>query len=501
MIRLLTCILLFALILPSIGQESMTNAGGSSLVLYIGNTTVHCDGDFTNGSSGNLSFIGSGTPNLEVDGDYTIDAASTFTVGFSDIELTGSSLQYFSSGGKTNYDVTINNSSGGVALLANDLTVSNQLDFQSGHLTLASQDAIIQSTGSIQNASNAAFIVAASNGLLTIQSVGGAGTHTGSVEFPVGYSPISTAYCPMNINNDPGTAGDFSVKVDDDVLQSGTSGSAVTTYVVDRTWHVSTNSAGPNYSFKGTWHSSQEIGSFRNIACYVSYWDSGTDWNAFDSEAAATDEGGGYYSRTSSGGQTLTSKPIAIASNDILPVELLSFEVEREDRTGVLEWTTASEINNEEFEIEHSLDGVEFEFIGSVLGAGTSTEMNAYEYFHNDLENGVHYYRLKQIDFDGQFEYSDVQTVSLNEAITKTSIYPNPAKNFIQINFSSEERGMFEYKVYAESGQVIYDGVAVSIDNATNSVYLNIETWARGKYFIHLKSPSGQYLSESFIRQ
>lgn len=69
----------------------------------------------------------------------------------------------------------------------------------------------------------------------------------------------------------------------------------------------------------------------------------------------------------------------------------------------------------------------------------------------------------------------------MNEAITKTSIYSNPAKNFIQTNFSSEESGMLEYKVYSESVQVIYDGVAVSIDNATNSVYLNIVSWSRGR--------------------
>lgn len=130
MIRSLLCMLLCTLILPSIVQESVTNAGGNGLVLCISNNNVHCDGDFSSWSTGNLSFIGSGSPNLEVDGDYTIDAASTFTFGISVIELTGSSLQYFSSWGKTNYDVTFNNSSVGVALSTNDLTISNELDFQ-----------------------------------------------------------------------------------------------------------------------------------------------------------------------------------------------------------------------------------------------------------------------------------------------------------------------------------------------------------------------------------
>ena len=124
----------------------------------------------------------------------------------------------------------------------------------------------------------------------------------------------------------------------------------------------------------------------------------------------------------------MTSKPFLVASNDVLTVELLSFKVSREDRTGLLEWTTASEINNEEFEIQYSRDGIEFEFIGCVMGAGTSTEMNSYEYFHDNLENGIHYYRVKQIDFDGQSEFSDLISLSLNVAITKTSIYPNPAK-------------------------------------------------------------------------
>lgn len=481
-------------------QSSLTNAGGSGLVLYIGNTTVHCDADFSSGASGNLEFIGSGTPNLEVDGDYTINSGGTFTAGFSDIEMTGSSPQNFDSGAKTHYDVTLNNSSGGVSLSGNHLTISNTLDFQSGHLTLGVSNAVIQSAASITNASSAAFIVAASNGVLTMEDVGGAGAKTGNIEFPVGYSPISTAYCPATINNNPGTAGSFSMRIDDDVLASGTSGSAVTTYVVDRTWHVSTASAGPNYTFTGTWHSSQEIGSFRRSLCYVSYWDSGTDWANMGSDAAATDVGGGFFSRSSDAGQTFTSKPFAIASNNELPVELLDFTVHREDRAALLEWTTATEINNELFEIQYSIDGIDFETVGEVSGTGTTTEMQMYDFYHDDLKNGTHYYRLNQIDFDGQNEYSEVKALTINEAITETSIFPNPAKNFVQVNFSSEEQGLFEYVVYNEIGQVVYNGVAVSVDNVTNSVYLNIEGWDKGKYFIQLKSPSGQYMSQAFVK-
>mgnify|MGYP003652594050 FL=1 len=96
----------------------------------------------------------------------------------------------------------------------------------------------------------------------------------------------------------------------------------------------------------------------------------------------------------------------ACTFNFVLPVELTSFEAVRTEDNVRLEWTTASELNNDYFEVLKSYDGEIFSVIGYVDGHGTSSEVIDYSY--TDSEPKQAYYRLRQLDYDGQFEYSDV---------------------------------------------------------------------------------------------
>ncbi len=91
-----------------------------------------------------------------------------------------------------------------------------------------------------------------------------------------------------------------------------------------------------------------------------------------------------------------------------LPVELLYFYVEKATNGALLSWETATEINNDYFDVEWSTDGINFESIGQVQGAGTTTEVQSYEFLHDNPVNGNNYYRLKQMDFDEVFEYSNI---------------------------------------------------------------------------------------------
>ena len=96
----------------------------------------------------------------------------------------------------------------------------------------------------------------------------------------------------------------------------------------------------------------------------------------------------------------------ACAINITLPVDLISFEAEREEDNIKLNWSTASEENNDYFEIQKSYDGEVFTPIGYVDGAGNSNAV--VEYSYTDSETNKAYYRLKQLDYDGEFEYSDI---------------------------------------------------------------------------------------------
>jgi hypothetical protein len=122
----------------------------------------------------------------------------------------------------------------------------------------------------------------------------------------------------------------------------------------------------------------------------------------------------------------------------VTPVELISFTALQSENNILLEWQTATETNNQGFEVQRSFRGSEFEPIAFVNGNGTTTEVHAYSYTDNNLKEGSYSYRLKQVDFDGTFEYSNV--VEVNEAAPAVFAldqnYPNPFNPSTKIKFT-----------------------------------------------------------------
>ncbi len=110
-----------------------------------------------------------------------------------------------------------------------------------------------------------------------------------------------------------------------------------------------------------------------------------------------------------------------------LPVELVSFRSQVVDNEAVvLTWETATELNNDYFIVEHSVDGRDYVPVGHVTGNGTTDEIQYYTYEHDKPYFGENYYRLKQVDFDGQFEYSKIVTAIIKMEEAKINVFPNP---------------------------------------------------------------------------
>lgn len=117
-----------------------------------------------------------------------------------------------------------------------------------------------------------------------------------------------------------------------------------------------------------------------------------------------------------------------------LPISLISFNGFATENNVQLTWTTATEENNNYFTLERSTDGTQFEIIGTINGAGNSTNQLDYSFTDDNPLIGTTYYRLKQTDFDGQFEYFNV--VSVNYYYNADfQVYPNPARNEITVDF------------------------------------------------------------------
>ncbi len=123
-----------------------------------------------------------------------------------------------------------------------------------------------------------------------------------------------------------------------------------------------------------------------------------------------------------------------LTTSGVLPVELTSFIASLFKESVTLKWTTETEINNQKFIIETSTEGEVFNRIGEIAGAGTTTEPQDYTFTHHTPSAGVNYYRLKQVDFDGTFEYSKV--IAINAPGSKDIFaFPNPAKDKITLQY------------------------------------------------------------------
>lgn len=126
-----------------------------------------------------------------------------------------------------------------------------------------------------------------------------------------------------------------------------------------------------------------------------------------------------------------TCNPEQVFNSNNLPVELASFNAAPFDGRVLLNWATQSEINNEMFILERSKDGREFLPIGQVPGHGTTNEWQAYQFIDQYPAKGTNYYRLKQVDFGGDFTYSRMVSAEIERLAVQ--IFPNPNNGHFSI--------------------------------------------------------------------
>lgn len=137
----------------------------------------------------------------------------------------------------------------------------------------------------------------------------------------------------------------------------------------------------------------------------------------------------------------------------VLPVNFTSFTAKANGATAQLQWATATEVNNKGFDIQHSVDGINYNNLGFVNGNGNSTQNSTYTFTHASPSNGNNYYRLQQIDNDSKIAYSPVQVVSFNNIIATLSVYPNPIVS--TINFNKNFAAGTTLQIVNSIGQVV----------------------------------------------
>ncbi|PCJ65240.1 MAG: hypothetical protein COA58_10295 [Bacteroidetes bacterium] len=175
-----------------------------------------------------------------------------------------------------------------------------------------------------------------------------------------------------------------------------------------------------------------------------------------------------------------------------LPIELLSFDVHSvKGSDAQLNWVTASEINNYGFEIERSFDGLEFVKMGFVEGNNNSAELGTYDYL--DKEVGNHqsvFYRLKQVDFNGSFEYSEIRKLRFEDDLKQLTVFPNPAKDELTVNMTDV---IVDYKVYS------FNGLVLDI-KLNGSSKLDISSLSAGVYFLEVQTEFSKHVKKFIVK-
>lgn len=202
----------------------------------------------------------------------------------------------------------------------------------------------------------------------------------------------------------------------------------------------------------------------------------------------------GIQYRNNGVGGPMFSSPLALAfstNSAALPVEMATFTAKAEGTTNRLEWTTLSEQDNAGFEVERSANGTEFDQIGRVAGNGTTLEVSNYQFIDENPIVGTNYYRLRQINSDGSFEYSNIVEVTaspLKNSLVK--IYPNPVEDYMII-----ENGQGIATIYNVLGQPIKTFSITNIQFSIPTIEL-----IKGQYILQLMRNDGTIVTQRFVK-
>ncbi len=474
-----------------------TNTGGFNITDRLATTSGA--GSFTNSTNGAMSYGGT-------NGNWTVTnfgaSATGNTVTYN--RTTTNQLIQAPNLGTANeyYNLIIDKADGIDATTGAVLTIANQLTMTLGDIQMGGQDLVIADGATISGGGATSYIQDNGAGALR-QLYSGAGA---TLSFPIGdadeYSPI-TAFTINSATFGASPFLEFSITdaehPSQDTGNTGSGGDDVGTTVTDRIsrfWTITPNDiTSPRFDASYIYLDADISGTEANMAATI-YRTHPTlailDWlvagsvNPTNNTVTITnvDAFGDLYAMDNSSSR--------------LPIVLLSFEVEMIEEAVEINWSTAIEINNEIYTIERSSDGLSFEEILFKEGAGNSTETLFYSMLDKNPLEGRSYYRLKQTDFNGAFDYSDVRSVVYYPKSKPMNVYPNPLRGgeklYIDISSAVKVIG-----IRNSQGQLMHTMTDFSTDTKTVELTWRSE-WLPGLYLITLQGVEGTEVKKLIVR-
>ncbi len=180
-----------------------------------------------------------------------------------------------------------------------------------------------------------------------------------------------------------------------------------------------------------------------------------------------------------------------IVENCALPIELLSFEGSAQTNGNLIKWETATEINVSHFDVQRSTDGVNFTTVGTTAAVGPS----AYQFVDPVSSEGVYYYRLKSVDLDETYDYSQSAVIN-REGNPAISIWPNPASSVMNIDLGTYE-GLTQIKLYNNLGQLVLN----SDEQGGFVSTIDVSEFGAGVYFLEINNQASSTVQQIVISE
>lgn len=429
-------------------------------------------GNYLMQNNARFNVVGQALPIIRFGGHFTNQVSEAqFLETNSTIRFNGNGLQQISTAGFTEIFHNINlEKPSGIVQLLNNIQLSatgvlslgaNQLNINGRQLSVTNSatGAITRTTGSIIEESGAVAGVNSGKINWTIDNIGGAHVYP----FARG---VGGPYIPLTFERTAGNAGVVSVSTygtgaDNlpwpsgpvDLVNNLNSPLGLSPdnrdATVDRFWQIDVTGT-PTASMTFSYASSELSAAPYNdpFSLVAQRYEATSDtWQIPVAVQTASMFSVTVNDVTTFSPWTLTN------STSLLPVELLSFEAMKEGALVRLDWKTATQLNNDYFDVQRSADGFIFETIGIVEGAGNYDGQLSYEFYDKNPLKGVNYYRIKIVDFDNATDYSKIIALIFNRE-SDINVFPNPVSKGQMLNIVSEEP-ISAVKIYNSLGQML----------------------------------------------
>ncbi|MCK6648345.1 MAG: T9SS type A sorting domain-containing protein [Bacteroidia bacterium] len=183
----------------------------------------------------------------------------------------------------------------------------------------------------------------------------------------------------------------------------------------------------------------------------------------------------------------------------VLPIELINFTGKPYGKSNIIEWTTATEINNDYFTLEKSLNGIDFDILTTVKGAGMSSETKNYVVTDPNPFSNITYYRLKQTDYNGKYSYSEIIAIENSyEGFAVSNIHPNPTNSDLYFDFFTPTSGVINIQVLDYTGRIILEENVSVVQGKTN-LNTKMGEFSKGIYSLKVTFDQTGYSSVNMI--